>query len=61
MEKLKPKDKAEEILKYFSKSTNHFFCKDIAIMYVDTLMRQEQYKHDLNYWNEVRFEIKRFV
>lgn len=52
-----PKEKALEILSLFGDMHN-FFAKDFAIMYVDTVLVQEEYQNEIPFWKEVRQEIK---
>ena len=51
-----PKEKALEVLKLFGEMHN-FFAKDFAIMYVDTILIQDEYKNEIQFWQEVKKEI----
>jgi hypothetical protein len=52
-----PKEKALEVLNLFGNMHN-FFAKDFAIMYVDTILIQDEYKNEIQFWQEVKKEIE---
>ena len=52
-----PKEKAIEVLTLFG-GIHNFIAKDFAIMYADTILIQDEYKNEINFWQEVKKEIE---